>query len=79
MVASKIGLFKCWDLLEVMTDPNTEPENQNLSRFKLSKATKEIVEIVEMKSAGRKIKVRVYYADDDLKNEKFLGDARRYQ
>ena len=30
LVASKIGLFKCWDLLEVMTDPatsNTEPEN----------------------------------------------------
>ena len=66
-----MGLFKCWDLLEVITDPSTEPKTLNLTRFKLSKATEEITAIVEMQSKGKKIKVNVTYDNDNLKKAKF--------
>ena len=48
LIVSKMGLFKCWDLLEVITDPSMEAKTQNLTRFKLSEATKEITAIAEM-------------------------------
>ena len=44
LVSSKLGLFRCRDLLEI----NTGAELKDLSIFKIKKATESITRIIEL-------------------------------
>ena len=63
MIASKMSIYKCKDLLElsVVAQPSQNMQ-QTLMKFRLSKATKEIAKIIELQSRGKRLKVVVTYA-----------------
>lgn len=77
LVASKMSLFKCKDLLEINASSATL--QQSLTRFRLKRSTEEIKNIIELQSRGKKIIIRVTYENQALKDAKFLGDATNYQ
>jgi len=59
LVASKMSLFKCKDLLEISSGMDTM--QQSNTQFSLKKVTDEITDIVELQSRGKKVRVNVSY------------------
>lgn len=74
LVSSKMGLFKCRDLLEV----NSGAGILTQTMFKLNKATESIAKIIELLCRERKIKIIVTYQNTELRNSKFYGDVTKY-
>ena len=67
-----MSFFKCKDLLEINACENSLP--QSLTTFKLDKAVKEITDIIQLQSRGKRIDIDVDYAKD-LCEAKIDGDA----
>lgn len=47
--------------------------------FELNKVTKEITNIVQHQSRGKRVKIRVSYNSKELKKANFFGDVVKYQ
>ena len=78
LVASKMSLFKCRDLLEI-NKGSEQKGSSSLTQFRLQKTTEEITNIIELQSRGKKIKINVNYTEQSLINAKFLNDQTKYQ
>ena len=72
-----MSFFKCKDLLEINESENSL--NKTFTSFKLEKATKEITDIVKLKTRGRRIEVEVKFSSSSLKESKILGEAIHFQ
>ena len=75
MVSSKMGLFRCRDLLEI----NTGATVKDLSVFKLNRATESVTRIIELLCRDKNIQIKVDYENAELRNAKFWGDVKKYQ
>ena len=78
LVASKMSLFKCRDLLEVAMGAEVPHPTNTMTNFNLAKATEEITKIIGLQSRGKKINLSVRYASRALKSTTFLGDSTKY-
>ena len=73
-----MSYFKCSDLMEYANLKSTSKLAQ-ASQFRLEKVTKQIIEIMDLQTRGRNIKLKVAYESPTLKQSQFIGEALAYQ
>lgn len=71
-----MSLFKCRDLIEI--NKNDDEDVSQVS-FRLKKASDEIINLVELQSRGRKVKIVANYMSDSLMSARYLNDMYRFQ
>ena len=72
-----LTIFKCRDLLELSADSEAAPVSE-LTKFKLSDATTQIVQIIRLQSHKKRIKLLVTFTDMTLRYATFIGEAASY-
>ena len=74
IIQSKMGLFRCRDLLEL----NTSVSITQQSDFLLFKATDSIIKIIELQMKPKGLTFRVNFGSPNLGRTKFRGDVIKY-
>ena len=56
-----MSMFKCRDLIEINQSKEDGDDEFSLASFRLKKATDDIVNIVELQSRGKRVRINVRY------------------